>query len=91
MYERRERVGEVVRRRISEFILKNMEGDTLLSITRVLLTKDLKEAKVYISCLGEKREHLKELEKKAHIIRAYLAKNIKLRKIPSLSFFIEDE
>lgn len=90
MYERRERLGELIRKKISEFILKNMEGDALLSITRVILTKDLNEAKVYISCLGEKKEHLKELQKKAHIIRAYLAKNIKLRKVPSLSFFIDE-
>lgn len=90
MYERRERVSKVIREKISEFILKEMEQDTLLSVTKVVLTKDLKSAKVYIISLCNEKKHLKELEKQAPSIRAYLAKEVNLRTTPTLSFFIDE-
>lgn len=90
MYERRERVAEVIREKISDFILREMEEDSLVSVTRVLLTKDLREAKVYISCLEKENPFLERLKKQASSIRTYLAKQISLRYTPNLSFFIEE-
>jgi len=90
MYERRERVAALIREKIGEFILREIEGDSLTSVVRVKLTKDLREAKVYISSLN-KEESLKELNLAKPSIRAYLAKEINLRYTPKLYFFIEDE
>lgn len=87
--ERRERLSKVIKEKISEFILKKIESNPLLSITRVILTKDLRMAKVYITCLGQEKEELERLKKQAPSIRFYLAKEINLRYTPSLSFFID--
>lgn len=90
MYERRERVKKAIREKISEFILREIGGNSIISVTRVLLTKDLKGAKVYISSLGEKEKSLEILKKQTSPIRAYLAKKINLRYTPTISFFIDE-
>jgi len=89
MYERKERVASLIREKIGEFVLREMEENALLSIVRVKLTLDLKEAKVYISSLN-KKESLEKLNLAKPYIRAYLAKEINLRYTPDLFFFIEE-
>ncbi|MEW6103881.1 MAG: 30S ribosome-binding factor RbfA [bacterium] len=91
MNERKERVAEAIREKIAEFILKEMNSDSLLSVTRVNLTGDLREAKVYISSLRNEKECLEALKKAKPSIRLYLAKEINLRYTPDLTFFIEED
>ncbi|MEW6481455.1 MAG: 30S ribosome-binding factor RbfA [bacterium] len=91
MDKRKERVAQAIREKIGEFILKEISSNDLLSVTRVKLTGDLREAKVYISSLTNEKECLKGLKRAKPSIRAYLAKEINLRYTPDLTFFIEED
>ena len=64
----------------------------LLSIVRVEATADLEEAKVYFSLLDQKQylKCKKALKKMKGFIKSNLAKKIRLRKMPELSFLFDD-
>ncbi|MEW6679611.1 MAG: 30S ribosome-binding factor RbfA [bacterium] len=91
MDKRKERVAQAIREKIGEFILKEISSNDLLSVTRVKLTGDLREAKVYISSLTNEKECLEGLKRAKPSIRLYLAKEINLRYTPDLTFFIEED
>lgn len=60
-----------------------------VTITGVRVTKDLAEAKVYVSVLGDEREQEKSLERlrAAHgVLQGAVARALGLRKTPILSF-----
>ncbi|MEW6007601.1 MAG: 30S ribosome-binding factor RbfA [bacterium] len=91
MDKRKERVAQAIREKIGEFIIREINSNDLLSVTRVELTGDLREARVYISSLINEKECLEGLKKAKPSVRAYLAKEINLRYTPDLSFFIEED
>jgi ribosome-binding factor A len=62
----------------------------LITITRVILTPDLKEATVFFSSLNEKQQALKTLQRAKGFIRSCLAQRIRIRHIPELDFRIDE-
>ena len=66
----------------------------LISVTKVQVTSDLSQAKVFLSIFpNEKREELLEgIKSNAPLIRHELAQRTRnqLRRVPSLSFYIDD-
>jgi ribosome-binding factor A len=63
------------------------------TISRVDITEDLSYAKVLVSVMGsdkEKRDTLIGLKNSAGFIRQFLGKGIKIRKIPELSFVLDE-
>jgi ribosome-binding factor A len=87
-----ERVVAQLEKELS-FILAQEIGDPrlgLITITRIVLTPDLKEATVFFSCLGEKQQVLNTLLRAKGFIRSCLARRIRIRHIPELDFRFDD-
>ncbi len=94
-YKRAGRVGDQVKAEIAEIISKKISDPRVASVTvtAVILTDDLKYAKVYISpWLAESSEAtLKGLTHAAGFIRRELGKRLKIRYLPELEFKLESD
>ena len=63
------------------------------TVTEVDVAPDLSTTKVYVSFLGKnykKRDGLEVLRKSKGMIKKELSKRIKIRKIPDLTFIVDD-
>jgi ribosome-binding factor A len=90
------RVGELVRRCISDIISKNelyeeSLTDVLITVSEVRCSSDLKLATVFVLPLGGQnaKEVVVGLARQKNIIRKILAKTLKLKFVPDLRF-LED-
>ncbi len=96
MSHRIERINSVIREEISNLLryqVKDPRLGTFISVTEVITSADLKRAEVYVSFLGsqeEKQEALSALTKAVGFFRTELAKSLRLRRIPELSFHWDD-
>ncbi len=93
--KRLRRVEELVREIISEKLIRELDIPDVgrLSLTRVEMTTDLKIAKVYFSIYGSDEEkerifHSLKVQKKE--IRWLLGKEIDLKFVPELYFYIDE-
>ena len=96
MSHRVERVNSLIRQELSELLHREIKDPRLsgmISITSVETAPDLKYAKIFVSGIGGKKEEaktLKALNYAAGFFRTELARNLKLRRIPELSFYWDD-
>jgi ribosome-binding factor A len=94
-YKRAGRVGDQVKAEIAEIISKKISDPRVASVTvtAVILTDDLKYARVYISpWMAESSEAtLIGLTHAAGFIRKELGKRLKLRYLPELEFKLESD
>ncbi|MBO7061916.1 MAG: 30S ribosome-binding factor RbfA [Fibrobacter sp.] len=95
MSRRTDRLGELFREEISKLLQKGLKDPRVgfATISRVDITEDLSYAKVLVSVMGsdkEKRDTLIGLKNSAGFIRQFLGKGIKIRKIPELSFVLDE-
>ncbi|MDD4527974.1 MAG: 30S ribosome-binding factor RbfA [Candidatus Margulisbacteria bacterium] len=92
MVERHIRVAEDIKRIVSEVISKEIKDSVkLFSIPHVDLTKDISYAKIYLSFFS--KNPAKDFEKINHakgFIRSRLSKQLKLRKVPELTFLMDE-
>ena len=90
---RTRRVGENVRAVLSNIILQkknSIDGlvSELITITEVQPTADLRYAKVFISCMGKPdKEVVKILNENSSIFSKLVAKELRTKYSPKLSFF----
>ncbi|WP_066683343.1 30S ribosome-binding factor RbfA [Christensenella intestinihominis] len=90
------RIDEEVKRALSEIIRNDVKDDRLsamTTVTKVEITPDLKFGKAYISVYGtdkEKHASIDALTHGASFIRAKLARAVDLRRVPELSFVLDD-
>jgi len=91
-----ERVNSLIRQEISELLQRQVKDPRLgnfIAVTEVSTSADLKYAKVFVSRLGseeEKQETLSVLASASGFLRRELARRLKLRHIPVLSFQWDD-
>ena len=96
MAHRIERVNNLIRREISELLQRQVKDPRLgnfVAVTEVSASPDLRYAKIFISCISseeEKKEMLSALAAASGFLRNELARRIKLRRIPELSFQWDD-
>ena len=96
MAHRIERVNSLIRQEISQLLQRQVKDPRLgnfITVTEVSTSPDLKHAKVFVSHLGseeEKRETLSTLASASGFFRRELARRLKLRYIPELSFQWDD-
>ena len=89
------RINEEIQKELSAMI-RNLKDprvqDTMISITRVETTPDLRYAKVYVSFLQEDRaaEALKGLKSASGYLRRELGHALQLRYTPELQFIADD-
>lgn len=88
MSQRLQRVDELLKREISTVIQKDFEWQgQLVSVNGVEVTKDLREAKVWIGVLGGEVEPvLEKLTRKHGMIQSKVMRRVKLRNTPVLIF-----
>ncbi len=96
MTRRTERLSSLLRQEISE-LLRSQVNDprlsSLISVTKVLVSPDLRQAKVLVSVLGteaQKNEVLSGFTAASGFLRWKLAQRLTLRRIPELSFGADD-
>jgi ribosome-binding factor A len=89
---RRDRVASVLVREISDIVMREIKDPRIgfITITSVDLSPDLKSAKVYFSCLGDKPKSLQTLTHAKGFIRSSLAHRMRLRTVPELDFEIDN-
>ncbi len=96
MAHRIERVNSLIRQEISELLQRQVKDPrlgNLIAVTEVSTSPDLKYAKVFVSRIGsdkEKQETLSALASASGFFRKELARRLKLRHIPELSFKWDD-
>ena len=96
MSHRIERVNNLIRQEISELLRRQVKDPrlgTFVVVTEVVTSPDLRHAKVFVSCISsqeEKQATLNALTGASRFFRKELAKNLRLRRIPELSFHWDD-
>ncbi|TDL97774.1 30S ribosome-binding factor RbfA [Macrococcus brunensis] len=91
MSMRSERVGEQLKKELSEVINQKMKNPNIgfVTVTEVEVTGDLSQATVYVTVLGEEKERqksLEALEKSKGFMRSEIAHRMDLRIVPELKF-----
>ena len=96
MTRRTQRVNELLRQEISLVLQRQLRDprlSSLISITRVDTSEDLRNAKVYVSVLGsgaKKNDALNGLSSAAGYLRKELGDVLPLKHIPSLAFVLDE-
>ena len=96
MAHRIERVNSLIRQEISQLLQRQVKDPRLgnfITVTEVSTSADMKYAKVFVSRIGsekEKQETLSALASASGFFRKELARRLKLRYIPVLSFQWDD-
>jgi ribosome-binding factor A len=90
------RVNNLLQETISEIVHKQVKDPRVsdfVSVTEVRVSADLRTARVFVSTLGSEQDREKALaglQRGADFIRARLRESIKLRRIPTLLFIMDD-
>jgi ribosome-binding factor A len=91
-----ERVNQLIRQEISGMLQREIKDPRLgqfIAVTEVVTSADLRHAKVYISFISsqqQKQAALDALIGASNFFRKEMAKNLRLRRIPDLSFHWDD-
>jgi len=89
-------VNQLIRQEISELLQREIKDPRLnnfIAVTDVVTSPDLKYAKVFVSFISEqqqKQDALDALTGASNFLRKEMAKKIRLRRIPELSFHWDD-
>ncbi len=89
------RVNELLLEEIAQLLQRGIKDPRIgfVSVIRVETTRDLKNARVYVSVYGEEAaqaETLQGLSSAAGYIRHQLFRSLSLKTIPNLSFVLDD-
>ena len=89
------RVGEQVRNEIAELLTFGVRDPAIgfVTITRVTVTPDLQQARVYYTTMGDekaRRETQRGLERARPMFRRRLGERLRLRRVPELQFFFDE-
>ncbi len=89
---RKERVASVIVKEISNIVEHEIRDPRLgfITILSVDVSPDLKNAKVFFSCIGNKSQSLQTLTRAKGFIRSALAQRLRMRCVPDLQFEIDD-
>ena len=88
------RVGELLQAEIADLLLRQLKDPRLsmATISRVDVSPDLREARVYVSRVGsesEQKETMEGFDRALGFIRGQLGRRLKLRYTPSLTFLLD--
>ena len=93
MSDRILRVNQLLKREISQLLLKEVDlpQNVLATVTRVETAVNLSEAKIYVSVIPEKeiKRVLYVLERKIYHLQQKLNKKLQMRPMPKIRFLAE--
>ncbi|MEC9490429.1 MAG: 30S ribosome-binding factor RbfA [Halanaerobiales bacterium] len=89
------RVGELLKEEISQIVLREMKDPRIgfVSVTDVVVSGDLRHAKVFISVYGsnkEKEETLAGLQQAQGFVRKLVGERVKIHHTPEIIFRYDD-
>lgn len=95
------RIEKEICRNISHYLLFKMQHDFvgIITITRANISKDLRNAKVYVHFMpqdeelkksNETKEVLNYLNNNSYLFQRYIASQIRMRFCPKITFFEDD-
>ncbi len=92
---RTEKVSSLIKEEMSQILLREIAIDTdvFLTVTDIIMTPDLKIAKVYLSIFDsdeKKNATINELARRKGEIRHMLGSRVRLKYTPDLQFFLDD-
>jgi len=95
MNNRIQRVNQLIKKEVSQIILREVDfpKDVLVTVTRVETSRDLKQAKVYISVMSKDKhtQVLEILNRQIYNLQQRLNKRLKMRPIPRIKFLEEEK
>ena len=93
--QRIQKINELLKRELGRIILKELEfpRDTLITITNVESSPDLREAKIWVSVIPENQISLalQVLKRNIYNLQKKLDKRLKMRPIPRIEFLKESK
>jgi len=95
MQHRDKRVADAIKDVVAEIVTNELSDPNIgfVTVTRCHITRDLKEATVYFTVLGDDARRKLAMEHLAHatgFIRHRLGQRIKLRYLPELTFRLDE-
>ncbi len=96
MTRRIQRVNNLIRHEISDLLQRQVKDPRLgsfVAVTEVSISPDMRHARIFVSHMGseeERQETLSVLSSASGFLRRELAKRLRLRHIPELSFQWDD-
>ena len=93
---RPDRVGDQIRQELSELLVRGEVHDPgigFITLTRVKVSPDLQQARVYYTSLGDeqaRKETARALERAVPFIRRHVGAHIRLRRVPELQFRFDE-
>jgi ribosome-binding factor A len=92
---RTEKVAEEIKHQIAGILTKDLAELHLglVTVTRVRISKDLKNAKIFLSFIGNKEPSevcLDKVKNRKKQIRMHLGSKVHLRFVPELDFYFDD-
>ena len=96
MSRRTDRINEQLREEISRVLARQIKDprlNSVISITRVESSSDLRSAKVYISVLGndiQRKEALEGLQSAASFLRREIRDRINMKHTPFMTYILDD-
>jgi ribosome-binding factor A len=94
-YKRADRVKHLIQKEVSRILQLDVKDPRvkLVTVTKVHLTSDLRDAKVFVSSLGdmaEREDMLTGLKRATSYVRGELGRRLKLRYTPTIEFLFDD-
>lgn len=92
---RTEKVAEEIKHQLANILTRDLAELHLglVTVTRVRISKDLKNAKIYLSFIGNKepvKTCIEKVNNRKKQIRMHLGHNMHLRFVPELDFYFDD-
>jgi ribosome-binding factor A len=92
---RTSRVGDQIRAELGDLLAREVHdpGVGFLTVTRVTMTPDLQQARVYYTTLGDegaRRDTARALGRATPFLRRQIGQRLRLRRVPELTFFFDE-
>ncbi len=91
MLQRNEKVANLVKELGAQFLERENNGTSLITVTSCNVSPDLKKATLFITVLPDEKEHdaLDFAKRRRGDLRDYLKKNIEIKTIPFIDIEID--
>ena len=94
-FKRSEKLGDLIREEISQILIKELKDPRIgfATITKVDISDDLREAKVYYSIFGDEREKTASyegLQSAKGFIKRELGRRVRMKYMPEINFIFDD-
>ena len=88
---RQEKVAELIKKIAAEYLVRESNTSSLITVTRTDVASDLRRAMIYFTVLPESEEEsvVEFLSRKEYDFKEYVKKNASLQFLPKTSFVLD--